>query len=701
MLVVTVVLTAFLMLMMAQMQPKKAIDISESSEGTSVLYSDTVREISLSGYTQQGTELFPVNADPQLYLDASEAGNMAGITLLLSEKAQEKLAVQVFYDDGSGISEEKSQKGECAAGENRLDIKIPKGNYKLIRVDIDASSNIPVESIVAWSSLKSDSGPAISWMLCAGLFLLLFAGICLMNLGGKGRTRIGFLFLLLIGSLVFVITLKARLGIDEAFFAPDKLLVTIWDIVFTMLSLFWILSCFRPVRSLFGLKDSYFSGMEKIFLVLCFAVYSFWTLAFPGQNYGPDEYMRYDIPKFILQTGALPCGWEESIRNPYWGVSYGFDISLPYLFSAWLMEMMTLYSSADSLLLIAARMGNLISTVGVAAMAILISKKLLQNNPIRWLYIVLMSLLPQVVFLSSYVNLDSFSLLTVMMIIYCWIICLEKEWSIQSCIWLALSIGLCFLSYKFAYGYILMSAVLYLVWYVINRKTVSFSVFIRRGLLIVGIALVICGWKFIRSAILYNGDFLSLNASKPYSELYAAEGFRPSDKVTYAGNGVGMIEMLQTTPWIRITGQSLMGVFGYLNIFFPGWIYSVYNYLFLTGLISSVLIFFKRKKKIESKEVLLYAAMGFASFAAFFISVYNSWSWDYQAQGRYIISILPFVFLLISKGYGKLTELVFPRKLQLQQETVRVIVVCITGFVCYTMFAGFMECLNYFGIIQF
>ena len=64
-----------------------------------------------------------------------------------------------------------------------------------------------------------------------------------------------------------------------------------------------------------------------IFLALVFVFYFFWSLAQPPLA-APDEGMRYQIPQFIFENGYLPHGAEEAIRNPQWGISYGFA---PYI----------------------------------------------------------------------------------------------------------------------------------------------------------------------------------------------------------------------------------------------------------------------------------------------------------------------------------------------------------------------------------
>ncbi len=366
MLVAAAVLTGLMMLLATRMIPQKEADISSLQNEACIIYSDTVPETSLTGYEKEGTSLIPVNYDPQLYFDSWSYGQISGITLQFRSNVQERISVQVFYDNGTGITEENSCKSVCQAGMNRLDIRIPEGQYYLLRIDIDSGNKIPLETILAWDSeMIAAQAADFPWIQSGILLILLLAGMFMMSRDKTRWRRAGFILSVFAVSLYFVCMLKERLGITNAFDPTqiDKLLVSFSDVCLTALAIFWVLSFFRPIRNLFSIQGRIFTGAEKMLFALCFVVYCFWAFTFPSMSYGPDEYMRYDIPKYIYQTGMLPCGWEETIRNPIWGVSYGFDISLPYLISSWLMELMSMYSAADSMLLIAARMSSVLSGV--------------------------------------------------------------------------------------------------------------------------------------------------------------------------------------------------------------------------------------------------------------------------------------------------------------------------------------------------
>ena len=452
----------------------------------------------------------------------------------------------------------------------------------------------------------------------------------------------------------------------------------------------------------------WFPRLKKIevgYLVLCFCIYLFWAMTFTMWEYGPDEYMRFDIPNYIYTNNALPIGSEESIRNPIWGFSYGFDIELPYILEACCMKVMSLFSKEHIPLLISARLVSVLSGVGVAYFAILFSKKLFGKRPMRWVFIVLMTLLPQIVFLGSYVNRDIFSLFTVMMILYGWTNCLEYEWDFSSSTFLAIGLGLCLLSYQFAFSYVLATFFLYISWHLLNRKKRNFKAFMTTGLMILAIVFVLCGWKFIRNAILYDGDFLSLHTNSKYQELYAMEEYKPSVMKSPIENGITLKKMLIDMSWISLSWKSMIGVFGYMNVFLPEDYYSCYRFMLIAGIIGILLkaVFgFKQNRGNRDwlqKTLLMGFWMLFASIVTVCLSIRFSWFGSFQAQGRYVITITPLLFLVIAKGLEQWIILIGDMILKRPRLTDGLQILCSRFFLSFMLmgvFFSYYTCLCVF-----
>lgn len=90
-----------------------------------------------SGYQINGNEYSPVNEDPQLYINYSQE-SVNKIRLELSSPLQADTAMQIYYPDaGKNYAEERSSFFTLPAGEMAVDLEIPKGEFGVLRLDIN------------------------------------------------------------------------------------------------------------------------------------------------------------------------------------------------------------------------------------------------------------------------------------------------------------------------------------------------------------------------------------------------------------------------------------------------------------------------------------------------------------------------------------------------------------------------------------
>lgn len=393
---------------------------------------------------------------------------------------------------------------------------------------------------------------------------------------------------------------------------------------------------------------------EKLYILICFVIYFLWSCIFTSMDYGPDEYMRYDVPKFIFQNGSLPYGWEESIRNPIWGFSYGFNIKLLYLFSAFFMKIASAFSSSETVLLIAARFTSVIAGTITVYFSILIAKLFFHDQKIGYLFISLMSFTPQIIFVNSYVNLDGFTLMSSTIIIYAWILGLSTYWNRKSVLILGIGMGLCLGSYEFAYTFLVGSFFLYCISCIQQKKTLKS--FVINGLAMLLIVFCISGWVLIRNYVLYDGDIFSLQNRIIYGELYAQDAFKPSLRITPKSLGVSIKGMLILYPWLINSFKSFFSVLGYMNILASNWVYYFYSVLLIIGVLG---LFLKRKNTEKNCSHFLISIVSLLCvILTVSISVYYSWACDYQSQGRYLLSAAPVIFFVVSVGVEKLCLLI-------------------------------------------
>lgn len=403
-----------------------------------------------------------------------------------------------------------------------------------------------------------------------------------------------------------------------------------------------------------------FVKQEHILLILViFICYYIWSLLLPP-NVAPDEGMRYQIPAFIYQNGYLPHGADPAVRDPLWGISYGFAPYLAQIIGAGFMKITSAFTTDGFALLMAARMVNVLSATATVWFAIKISQRIFRGVH-RWVFVILIAALPQFIFLGSYVNNDCFAIFASSIIFYAWIIGLQENWPVKSCVMLGIGMGLCAMSYYNAYAWLLTSVILFFFSaLIIDREHWRNRKFRIKIYVIAGIFVAIAAWWFIRSYIIYDGDFLGLNITEHYKELYAVDDLKPSNVQTVQQQGISVPSMLISMKWLLLTFCSAIGCFGSMDMWIPYWIYVVYGIIFVLGFIGMLMRFvaFVRSKgeRDKAKKWLLGICMLLTMAIPVALSIYYSYTSDFQPQGRYVLSMLLPFMAFVTLGLKTLSE---------------------------------------------
>ena len=336
--------------------------------------------------------------------------------------------------------------------------------------------------------------------------------------------------------------------------------------------------------------------------------------------------MKWDICKYIYENNKLPHGEDEAIRNPIWGISYGFQPILTYMIGAVFMKIISIFTTHQFALVVAARLVSTISMTLVIYFIIKISQKFFKGI-YKYLFIVFIAFQPITAFLASYINNDSTALLATTVIIYLWILGLESNWKNKHCVLLGIAIGFCTLTYYNAYGYILCSIILCLISVILN-------------------------------AIIYNGDFLGINAQNECGDKYASEEYKPSTRLTVQRKNESIINMLTKDKWINVTLKSFVGIFGYNSMIMSNKIYYSYFLIWIIGIIGCLMKFkdlFIYNKEEKNKYLLNYIFI-LSIIIPIILSIFYSYTSDFQPQGRYIMGIIiPFTYFIVN-GIQKILE---------------------------------------------
>ena len=410
-------------------------------------------------------------------------------------------------------------------------------------------------------------------------------------------------------------------------------------------------SCMRP-------------GAREGIALACFALYAAWACLLPISQ-APDEATRLAVPFWIAQNGTLPNGFEPSIRNTLWGISYAFTPYGSSLLSAVFVRAASSLSLGTCAQVAAARLSSCISGSLTVYVVMVICSELGYRRSTMLVSGIGLGLLPQFAFLSSYLNNDIFSAFCSSLVILSWVRGLKNSWRQGDCVLLGASLGLLSLSYYFAYAFIPVSVLVYFgsSFGGGNSKTVF-----KNALLISVVALLIGGWFFLWNALSYSGDFLGMKAYSESADLFAAHGFKPSDHWTPKLAGQRFMSPLFDHNWIKFTVESSICILGYMAYALPNWLYKITLATYAT-VIGTFLVPRKRSslpsdetsnndwKKARRKKALFICGLIACGAAPILFSAYRSWSTDYQGQGRYVIATWIVVAVFFSAGLDRLTNL--------------------------------------------
>ena len=330
-----------------------------------------------------------------------------------------------------------------------------------------------------------------------------------------------------------------------------------------------------------------------IFLAFVFIFISCWAFIQP-YNASPDEEMRFQIVEYIVNHWTLPDGRDPEIMNPIWGLSYGYYPMLAYMIMAVPAKIASLFSNCGfETILMTARIVNAVFGTVTAYFTFRISELLFKSRA-KYLFTALVVFMPMSVFIHSYVNNDSLALMSVAWIIFVCASSIKNGWTWKLCVSYAVGVSVCLLSYYNAYGIILCSMIFFfatvLIGYTRDKKAKYIA---SRTLAIVLIVFALAAWWFIRNAILYDGDFLGLDASSKSAEIHASEGFKPSERITLSEQGYDPFSLLGYSQWaegkwINMVAVSFVGVFGQMDIFMPGYISKGFFVIFIAGFIGCI-----------------------------------------------------------------------------------------------------------------
>ena len=129
------------------------------------------------------------------------------------------------------------------------------------------------------------------------------------------------------------------------------------------------------------------------------------------------------------------------------------------------------------------------------AWVVLKAAKLLFPRRYAWMFTALVVFLPGNVILYSYVNCDALAMCSTAIIFYSWVKAYKEGWNWTTCAVSAIGMGLCFLSYYNAYGFILTTFFFFVGTMLTDQEKAPkerWKEMIQKGLFILGDRLCHC-----------------------------------------------------------------------------------------------------------------------------------------------------------------------------------------------------------------
>ena len=368
----------------------------------------------------------------------------------------------------------------------------------------------------------------------------------------------------------------------------------------------------------------------------------------------PDEHAKFLMPRYICEHGTLPSGYEEEIRLEGYGFSYAFYNVFPFIVAGYFMRLVSVFNSSEQVLLYAARSISIISGLLMALVIYLLSRKLFSDRRFAWLFCFLAMFLPQQLFMHSYLNNDSMTLLSTAMMVYAWVSIGDEGYRPKNMLFLSGGIIICALSYYNAYAFILCSMLLFFYSFISKKEGrfhYDWKEMLRKGCFIGGLVLLGIAWWFVRSYHLHGGDIIGFRSRDAMAVLYG----NPQYFNTYAERGYSIGQMLMMSDFFPKTLQSFIAAYGSMAMFANVWIYRLYGLLLGLG-VACFICFKNRFAKEKGFNAFFHFNMVFCLMTPLFLLIFYAHSIDFQAQGRYLLpGVIPLMYY-VAAGFEKLAR---------------------------------------------
>ena len=330
-----------------------------------------------------------------------------------------------------------------------------------------------------------------------------------------------------------------------------------------------------------------------------------WNIPYSFPFGGPDEIMHLSMADYISKHLSWP-DWDslEVVRNAY-GVSYSAGGSIVYWLHGLSLKLFGYHRVGAFLLLV---------------VYLLLTIFAYRKNAIAG-FILLAALLPQTLFIFSYVNSDIGTVISAILLGMGVGMFVTGEDRVKNLFILFFFAGLAVTARQHLWAI----AFITLIWAIVYKRKVLYGYDKKILLYAVLIALIPASWWFITSYLANDGDILGVFTNAKSIAKFST-GNLPILSREWAD--ISLIDFLYET------GISLYANWGWMSL-------GLNSYEYISVLIVAILIIFFVYRNIDIKIFLFFVMLIATNFG--FMLLYSTF-YDYQAQGRYLF---PSIYIIV------------------------------------------------------
>jgi 4-amino-4-deoxy-L-arabinose transferase-like glycosyltransferase len=408
-----------------------------------------------------------------------------------------------------------------------------------------------------------------------------------------------------------------------------------------------------------GQSTETWSRRLPVALLLLFTLLNsfLWSRTLPFEQ-SPDEGAHFEVVEFIVEHGRTavvgidlpPASVHYDVHgHPYAYYTYHVQPPLPYLLDSLFARFGRTVEQRKML----ARIPGVVLAPLMTLFVVMVTRWITRSSSTAFLAGVLSATWPQLVFIFSYVNNDALTVFLSSAVIVAWYAAARSGWTPRLALLTGAIVGALVLTKPTA---VVVSLVVFLVVMIASPSATRW----KNIALLIGGALTVSGWWFVQAMQRYGLDIFAERLSREYAHSLGAQ-WRPGKMFGFGYLGL----LFHRTPlvsdsWIVATLKSAYGLFGSMTVPLPDGIYLLVLLLAVVAVAGAIWKF-----RPETSRPMLYAHLAslFLSLLLIASSLYRSYEYDYQPQGRYLLpAILPWL-ALFAAGFTAYATNVRQRKL--------------------------------------